>query len=90
MKKQPQSSSRSLESSWNLSSLVCEPGVSHRVEDECAVFSFCGHEDAGHWQRRGLWHGTTSLCVERNYFLVKAQLAWDAVKWLWIQVQDGD
>lgn len=80
---------------WRLSSRWRQRrGVSsrplHGVEKQRAVLSLCRREDGRVRRQRALWQGAAGLQVEGDDLLVQAQLAGDAVKRLWVQIQDGD
>lgn len=63
--------------------------VLHRVKQQRTVISLHRCEDGRQRWQRALWQGGTSPKVKRDDPLVQTQLAGDAVKRLWVQIQDG-
>lgn len=63
--------------------------ILHRVKQQRAVVSLHRCEDGRQRRQRALWQGGTSPKVKRDDPLVQTQLAGDAVKRLWVQIQDG-
>lgn len=62
---------------------------SHWVEEQSAVLSLCSSENIREWWQAPLWQGTTSPQVTGDNLLVQTQLGGDALKRLWIKIQDG-
>lgn len=59
------------------------------MKQQRAVVSLHRCEDGRQRWQRALWQGGTSPKVKRDDPLVQTQLAGDAVKRLWVQIQDG-